>query len=628
METTKTSNNEKKTSNFDNISFLLLLLLGFLVPVFFLPLFNISLDVSKSIFISTFVMVAFFLWLIARLKDGRFVFPKSIILAAGALIPVAFLLSSAFSDAPKTSFVGLGYEIGTFTSILILYILMFLSAIFFQQGKRVTRLYSVVLLSAAVVFLYQLLRFVFLSFGLPFAEVFVTLPENLIGKWADMAIFFGLTSILSFTTLELLSLSKKTKLALRSILAISIFVLILINLKLSWIIVGFFALIVFVYTISFGKGDIIKNGERRIPAIPFTILLLSLFFILAGGVLGDLIYSSLNIPQEIIRPSWGQTIDIAKGSLIENPIFGAGANRFDSQWLLFKPSEVNNSLLWNIDFNSGVGLIPSLMTVTGILGILAWFLFLGVFLYQGVRSIFLARIEESHHYIMISSFLASLYLWIFSFFYVPNITILFLAFLMTGVFIASLVKAGVIRNYNFSFLEDPRIGFVSVLVLILLIISSVTGGYMLFQKFLSVGYFQKSIVEFNIIGDLDEAEKSIVSAVKLNKNDLYYRTLAEMNLARIGTVLSQSDVSEDTIRAQFQAISKAAVQNALIATEIDRTNYLNWTTLAKVYGSLMQFSAPEGFYENAMQSYEKALTVNPYSPSKPCSGTTRSNSRK
>ncbi len=615
METTKISNKKRKTSNFDNISFSLLLLLGFLVPVFFLPLFNISSDVSKSVLISTFVMVAFFLWLIARLKDGRFIFPKSIILGAGALVPVVFLFSSAFSDAPKTSFVGLGYEIGTFTSVLMLYVLMFLSAIFFQQGKRVTRLYSVLLLSAVVVFLYQLLRFVFLSFGLPFAEVFTTLPENLIGKWADMAIFFGLTSILSFTTLELLSLSKKTKLALRSILAISIFVLILINLKLSWIIVGFFALIVFVYTISFGKGDAVSNDERRIPAIPFAILLLSLFFVLAGGVLGNLIYSSLNIPQEIIRPSWGQTIDVAKGTLIENPIFGAGANRFDSQWLLFKPSEINNSPLWNIDFSYGIGLIPSLMVTTGGLGILAWLIFLGVFLYQGIRSVFLARIEESYHYIMLSSFLSALYLWIFSFFYVPNITILFLAFLMTGIFIASLVKAGVIKNYNFSFLEDPRIGFVSVLVLILLIISSVTGGYILFQKFLSVGYFQRSIVSFSIEGNLDKAEQSIVSAVKLNKNDLYYRTLAEMNLTRLRIVLSQSDVSEETIRAQFQAISQAAIQNALTATDIDGTNYLNWTTLARVYGSLMQLGAPEGFYDNAKQSYEKAFVVNPYSPS-------------
>jgi len=615
METVKISNTKKKTFNFDNISFSLLLLLGFLTPTFFLPLFNISLGVSKSVLVSTFIMVAFFLWLIARLKDGRFIFPKSIILIAGAFIPVVFLLSSVFSEAPSISFVGLGYEMGTFISMLILYILMFLSAIFFQQTKRVTRLYSVILLSASVVFLYQLLRFVFLSFGLPFAEIFVTLPENLIGKWADMAIFFGLTSILSFTTLELLSLSKKTKLVLRSILAISIFVLILINLKLSWVIIGFFALIVFVYTISFGKGNVIKNGERRIPTIPFVILLLSLFFVLAGGVLGNLIYSSLKIPQEIIRPSWGQTIEVAKGTLVENPIFGAGANRFESQWLLFKPSEINNSLLWNIDFGYGVGLIPSLMITTGILGIFAWIIFLAVFIYQGIRSVFFARIDEYSQYIVLSSFLSALYLWMFSIFYVPNITILFLAFLMTGVFIASLVKAGVIKNYNFSFLEDPRIGFVSVLVLILLIISSVTGGYILFQKFLSVGYFQRSIVAFNVEGNLDKAEQSIKSAIKLNKSDLYYRTLAEMNLTSLRKVLSQNNVSKETIRAQFQSISQTAIQNATTATRIDKTNYLNWVMLAKVYGSLMQLGAPGGFYDNAKQSYEKAVILNPYSPS-------------
>ena len=616
METIKTSNKrkEKKPFNFDGVSSSLLFFLGLLVPIFFLPIFNISPDVSKSVLISTFVTVAFFLWLIARLKDGRFVFPRSIILGSGAVLSLVFFFSAIFSEAPKVSFVGIGYEVGTFTSILILYLLMFLSAIFFQKGKRIVQLYSVVLLSAVIVFLYQLLRFVFLSFGLPFAGVFASLPENLIGKWADMSIFFGLVAILSLVTLELKKPSRKMKLILQSILAVSIFVLVLVNMQLSWIIVGLFSLVIFVYSISFGSSGGAKGSERKIPAIPFAILLLSLFFVLAGGALGDIIYSFLNIPQEVIRPSWGQTIEVAKSALVENPVFGAGPNRFENIWLLFKPTEVNISPLWNTNFGAGVGLIPSFMIVTGGLGILAWLAFLGSFIYRGVRSIFLVRIEASSHYAVLSSFLASLYLWIFSFFYVPNVTIVFLAFLMTGVFVASLTQAKIIKNHNFSFLEDPRIGFVSVLVLILLIISSVAGGYLLFQKFLSVGYFQRSAVAFSVEGNLDKAEQNIVRAIRLSKNDLYYRTLSEMNLTRIGFVLSQGGISNETIRTQFQNVSQSAVQSAINATDIDKSNYLNWMMLARVYGSLMQLGAPEGFYESAKQSYEKALALNPRSP--------------
>jgi len=282
---------------------------------------------------------------------------------------------------------------------------------------------------------------------------------------------------------------------------------------------------------------------------------------------------------------------------------------------LFKPSEVNNTLLWNVDFDTGVGFIPSLMVATGGVGIVAWLLFLVMFFYRGIRSIFAAHSSTEYHYVMLSSFLAALYLWVFSFFYVPNVTIIFFAFLMTGVFIASLVQAGVVKNYNFSFLEDPRVGFVSVLVLILLIISSIAGSYLLFQKFLSVGYFQRSIIAFSVEGNLNKAEENIDRAIRLNKSDLYYRTRAEMNLARLRVILSQGGVSEETIRTQFTAISRTAIQNAVAATEIDESNYLNWITLAKVYGTLMQLGAPEGFYESAQQAYAKALTLNPRSPS-------------
>jgi len=616
MENIKTL--DKKTVNrapgFDNLSSFLILALGFLVPVFFLPLFNISPDVSKSVLISTFIAVAFFLWLIARLKDGRFIFPKSIVLVAGATIPALYFLSSVFSGAATTSLIGLGYEVGTFSSIIILYILMFLSAIFFQKQKRIFYLYSAILLSAGLVFIYHLVRYIFLFFGLPFGEVFLGLPENLIGKWADMSIFFGLAAVLSLITLELVSLKKNTRFILIACLAVSLLVMALVNMQFLWIVVGLFSLVVFVYAISFGSVSVKKDEERKIPTIPFAVLLISLFFVLAGGVIGESIYSISNISPEILRPSLDQTLEVARGALSDNPILGSGPNRFVNQWLLYKPDSINNSILWNTDFSTGVGLVPSFMISTGLVGILAWLLFFGAFLYRGAKSVFWTRVEAAHHYVLFSSFLAALYLWIFSVFYVPNITIIFLAFLMTGVFVASLAQAKVIENYNFSFLEDPRIGFVSVLVLILLIISSLAGGYLLFQKFLSVGYFQRSIVAFRVVGDLNSSEQNIVRAIKLNKNDLYYRTIAEMNLAHLGNILSVNGVSEETIRAEFQSISQAAVKNALTATEIDKTNYLNWVSLARVYESLIPFGAPEGFYESAKQSYAKALSFNPKSP--------------
>ncbi len=615
MEVEKNIPPKNRKFNFDAVSYGLILSLGFFVPVFFLPIFNISINISKSVLISTLVAVAFFLWLIARLKDGRFVFPKSLILLTGALLPVALFFSSVFSDAIGQSFVGLGYEINTFSFILVLYALMFLSAVFFQQKKRLFYLYTAFFLSATVVFLYQLFRFVFLSFGLPFSDVFFQTPGNVVGKWADMSIFFGFIAILSLSAVELAVLGSKTKKALYFLLGTSVLILALVNFWLSWVIVGVFSLVIFVYTLSFGSNNTKNSSERKIPTAPFVVLLVSLFFVLSGSLIGDTIYSIFKIPQEVIRPSWTQTIGVAKDSLSENPVFGAGPNRFTSQWLLFKPVEINNSILWNMNFSAGVGFIPSSMVTTGAVGITAWVVFLLAFFYCGVRSVFLLRVKAAHGYMVVSSFLATLYLWVFLFFYVPNIVIIFLAFLMTGVFIASLAEARLIKNYNFSFLDDPRIGFVSVLVLILLIISSIVGGYLLFQKFLSVGYFQRSIIASNVEGDLSKAEQSIFRAIKLNESDLYYRALSEINLARLSRVSFKKNISKETLRAEFQAMSDNAIKNAIFATEIDKTNYLNWATLAKVYQSLVLLGAPEKFYDGAKNAYNTAVLLNPKDPS-------------
>lgn len=614
MEMTKTISKKNKKFEMDKISYSLILLLGFLVSIFFIPVFNISVDISKGVLISTFISISFFLWLIARLKDGRFVFPKSIILLGGAILPVALFFSSLFSDAPASSFVGLGYEIGTFSSILILYILMFLASVYFQQKKRMFYLHSVLFLSAIAVFLYQVLRFVFLSFNLPLSNLFSQLPVNLVGKWVDLSIFFGFISILSLSAIEFASLSSRAKKALYFILGISIFVLAVINFQLSWVVVGIFSLIIFVYALSFGDKNIKDSSDRKIPTAPFAVLLISLFFILSGSLIGGAIYSIFRIPQEVLRPSWTQTIEVAKSSLSENPVFGAGPNMFTSQWLLFKPAEINNSILWNMNFSAGIGFIPSSMIVTGAVGIIAWLLFLLAFLYRGIRSVFLLRVKVAHSYMVVSSFLGALYFWVFSFFYVPNVVIVFLAFLMTGVFVASLAEAKLIKNYNFSFLEDPRVGFVSVLVLILLVISSIVGGYVLFQKFLSVGYFQSGLISLNTNRDLDKAEQDISRAVSLNKNDTYYRTLSKIYLAKLNSTLSKKDISKETLKAKFQAISGNAIKNAIFATQLNKKNYINWVNLANIYQSLLTLGAPKKFYESAKSAYSTAMALNPKDP--------------
>jgi hypothetical protein len=58
----------------EKIAFIILLLLPFLLPVFFIPSALFPFQFGKMIFFTVSVLLVFALWIIARLKDGKFVF--------------------------------------------------------------------------------------------------------------------------------------------------------------------------------------------------------------------------------------------------------------------------------------------------------------------------------------------------------------------------------------------------------------------------------------------------------------------------------------------------------------------------------------------------------------------------
>ncbi len=604
-----------KESKLDTGVFFIILSLAFLIPIFFVP--QAMLEVSKSVLISTLVAVAFFLWLIARMKDGKFVFPKSLLLLSGLALPVAFLASGIFSAVPRVSLLGLGYETGTFSTIFILFLLMFLASVFFQRQTRIFYLYSALLVSFVITFLFQVGVIALASFSLLPAKFLSAIPANLLGKWTDLAAFLGLILILSLIAIELIALRKILKIFLLVIIALSLITLVLINFSLLWIIIGFLSLVISVYALSFNPENG-KEGKsplaRKFPVVSFGVLIVSLLLVLGSGMVNDLRnrFIPLNIPTEIIRPSWQGTFEVGKNALVQDPIFGIGPNRFSNAWLLHKPDGVNQSSLWNVDFDAGVGLIPTFAVTTGVAGIIAWLLFLGLLLYRGFTAVLSLAVGRTSHYLLFSSFLGAVYLWIISIFYVPNISIFSLAFLMTGVFIAALIETGVGKNYDFSFLSDPRTGFISVLALVLFIIGTVAGGYVLFQKFLSVVFFQNGM-SASQEGNVDNTLLSISRAASFSEYDVYYRNLSAINIARLNSILSQKGVSQDTIKAQFQSESRFAITNALHARDLDPTNYQNWVALGNAYETLAPFGVQDA-HEEAKKAFNTAISLNPKSP--------------
>ena len=602
---------KKSPKTLDTTIPFLIMLLAFSIPLLFLNFLNIPLVIGKGIVLFISILAIFVLWLVARLKDGKFVVPKSPILIAGVILPIVFLISAIFSESPKVSLMGFGYEIGTSMALFLFIILMFLASSLFQSHKKTFQLYILMLVAGVLVFVYMVIQ--------QFSDVLANLPQTIVGTYNDTAIFLGLTAIIALSTLELVALSRRMKILVAISLFMSLFGLLVINFSFVWSVLGVFSLVLFVYGVSFfgSNNKDIVNKERKIPFFSLFVMLLALLLMLPGQTIGDFAAEKFGIANSEIRPSWTGTSEVIKSTIKESPVLGVGPNRFINAWLAYKPEGINSTIAWNTDFSFGVGIIPSFVVTGGILGMLAWILFLGIFITKGVQFVVLSQIktDKVSRYMMFLSFISAFYLWIMSIFYVPNIVCFSLAFLFTGIFVSSLVQAGMVKKYSVSFIDDPRLNFISVLGLILLMMVSVSTGYFLFQRLSSVGYFYQYDEAINIHGDLELAKGKLQKAVGFMPNDTYYRNLSGLYITELNIILnSDTKVSEETFKTQFNSIAPKIVENALLATESDETNYLNWITLARSYSSLMPFLEQQEGYDKAKEAYKKAVLCNPQSP--------------
>jgi tetratricopeptide (TPR) repeat protein len=618
---------------FDNIALVILSAGIILLPLFNLPWLGFSIEISKRLLIAGVAFVAFVLWLLGRLQEGQLILPRNYIVAGGFLVALTSVLSAIFSGAFWNSFSGLGFEIDTTLSLITMAILVFLIGVYLQSRKRFLSAYIGIFVVALILFVAEILAIVVLrtswfSFAQPsFAVFFNNLSTSVVGKWYDFGVYAGFILLSALVMIEFFSLKNMPIFRgfIIACFALALVVLGFINYLPVWIVVGVASLILFVYKISFWGIDLEKDshhlGDRvqKVFLPSFLVIIISLLFITVGGAdkLGKNITNlrdRLGVPVMEVKPSYTGTWQVARQTLAHDPVFGAGPNRFSDEWVKYKPVAINQTQFWNVDFRFGVGLIPSQLITTGLLGLLAWILFFVAIIYYGVRFIFTIKQDKSTRALLILSFLGSVYLWIFTVIYVPDNGILGLAFLVTGLFVAILTETKIIKNTEVSLTEDPRLSFASILLFVILIIGSIVVGYLVAQKYVSIYAYQKGQNTLAVTGDLEKARNQVLWANSLSRQDLYYRNLSELDVALAGRLLSDTTLPKEEIRLRFLSQSDSAIKDAQTATQLNPLNYLNWLALGRVYQALVPLGI-DGSYERSQEAFAKAKELNPTSPS-------------
>lgn len=589
--------------NFRKIFSLSVLTLVFLTPIIFFPLVSISLYSAKIAFISTVVVVFIGTFLASTLSGGIIEFPKSKLLLALFLFPIIALLSSVFSGQIDKSIAGIAFDLGTSGSLVVLTILTFISivAVKEQPTTGVKAIYALIL-SSMVVLLHLLVR-AFAAGIFPDAWA-ARIPNFLVGGAIDTAIFLGVVVIAALSMLNAGSLSSKGKYLIYTVLVLSMIFVGAIGFMPVIFVLGLFALIYFVYALSW---MISPQGERKVDGASLPtlfVLAISLVLILSGGSFSGFLSNTLKMNMIDVRPNFSVTMSLVGSAVKQNVIFGVGPNMFKGLWDMKRPVEINSTNFWSADFNFGSGFIPTLGITTGILGLLSFLAFLSMYLYIGFKAIFFSGSDSSFRYTSSTAFFASVFLWAMAFIYVPSLAVLALAFIFSGIFIGILSSEGILQNSRINVFSSPRANFASVFGIVVLLISSIAGGYFVWERVVATSIFQRG----NVLG-----------AVRLAPTDIYWRGLSESSIVQIGNIVSSVSSPEELGESQRVAILSSisdAVNFANNAIAWDRKNYQNWFVLGRVY-EVLAANGIEGASDNARAAYSEALNRAPTNPAIP-----------
>src|SRR3989344_766118 len=596
-----------KFFNFEKLSAFVFCALVFLAPVFATPLAVAPVASGKSILFFGGIFLSAFFFILSAIQKGSVKILKSALLISCGAIVLVWLISALFSGNIGLSLAGKLYDLDTFSAMFTAGLALFLGSMIFQSKKRVFVFYLLLFLSSFIAFLFQLLHLVFGINIIPF-NVFPYATSNLIGGWNDFSIFFGLVGLISLVFLETANSGKGVKFFLYAVLTLSFLAMVASNFSGNWIIFGAFSLFVFVITLfkkPFGDKDGGADGVKRTKIIraSFFAIILVLFFILFKGTAGK-INDALGTSFSGIRPSWQTTIDIAKQSLKSDIVLGTGPNTFLYDWLKFKPAAINDTIFWNARFSSGFGYLPSMMATTGILGIAALIFFLAIFLSYG-RKVFSYKKEDAP---TIVSFLGAAYLWTFVVLYSPGLLVFAMAFIMTGVFLASLINSGKIGAAEISLSGLPADGRGKTKT------GTVSSAYFYTRKFLALNNYSRALSLFETSGDIDKTGKKLMKAVGIDKQDEYYRALSELGLISLSQIVSSKEIPADKAATLFRDNLSVTIAYAREAARLNPADPVNWMQLGRGYESVAMFKV-EKADEAALSSYAEASKVSPLDPS-------------
>ncbi len=602
----------RHSSRIDSVARMLLIALFTILPFFFFPISWLTALQSKVLLASTVLGLVAVLWAIARVREGGGSLPWNMLFAASALLPIVYAVSTMVNGFASISLVGVGVEPDTLAIICLEFAALVLTALVLGGVERNTTSALRGLLSGILVL--QVIHLIHVVFpSLTLGGVLAGETGNAMGTWHEFTMLIGFALVSSLALVRSSVSDGFWRWVVIAVGVLSVPILVINNFADVWIAVAVASIVVLVVRWYHSRAALSVSYARSEWVVIATLVIATLLSFL-GPKLVAYLPERISVVQVEVRPSWQGTFQIGEQSL-SNPkafIFGVGPNTFTREWGLHKPIEVNQTPFWNSDFNVGVAPIPTSFISLGILGALAWLIYMIAVLWTAIGHwIRRGGVPLSSRVLTIS--IGAVYMLAFHLSSVPGTSLGLLMFLMTGLLVAVNMQ-GMGQERSFSLKGGNAKNAVKIAIAALIVLVAVISSIAVFRAVLADAMINRAIVSYNGTQDLQKSTDLITLSLKIQpSNDRAHRSAVELGLLKLQQLVNANDPDQEAARAALQTTLEETIKHGLSAVQIDGGDYQNWLQLATLYSQLAGANI-EGAYDNARAAYVRAQQENPTSP--------------
>jgi len=559
-------------------------ILIFFYPFFVLPLTFEAFELSKSILLLFFTLLALIIYFFKILTSKTFTISISPNFIFLFIFLFAISLSFLFSVERLVSLFGFyGKYSLSFLLSLFFVIFVFLVVQNFKEPKKLVNLFILGCLFSAIIFYFsyfQLWQKLHLKVPVYFNQQGFNLTSS---DLRELAVFWSV--ILVFLCGSFINSEKKSQ---KIIFGILTFLFLILLLILRWKISIFIFVAGISFLILFGLISREYRQEIHVFYLPIFLLFLgifSIFFLPPSNLIGIEIFPSNKI-------FWKVSLSTIKSSL-KNFFLGTGPSTFFEDYLKYRPKEINSTPFWAFKFSYSKNYISQILAEIGILGLISYFLLVFSIFY------FAFSLKEKKKILpYFSSFFALI---LAQFFYNQNAILNFSFWFLLCLNFINLHQETA-RKIEFSLPQLPEMRLIFFIFFLIFLFFAV------FIYYFGVKFYLAEIYHFKSQNLTDLARIDLLKkAISFNPKFPFYYIFLSREALNYGLLQFQNNQLD-----KAQIFIALAIDSAKEATALAPNYSLAFENLGSIYRDIQNLAT--GADKFAIDSFSKALSLDPQNP--------------